>query len=104
MAHQYFPKMAAISRVDKSVFTKTSDGNLVLQADIFANMFIKSLKNLEIIFENDDLCKGIYDRFINNQIAVPLQKRQMKGDFGPSSITTFTSGATGVQGPGIIIS
>jgi len=99
LAHYYFPRKAAISRVDKSVFTKTDEGDLVLQADIFANMFLNSLDNLEKLFNEEALCIGIYNRFIENQITTPQRERQPRGDFGSSSNLPLTAGATGVQGP-----
>lgn len=61
LAHEYFPKLAGISRITSKVVVLDKD-MVILNADIFANMFLKSLQNLESLLD-DNFCLKIHDRY-----------------------------------------
>lgn len=64
LAHQFFPKRAGVSRVNNELFTKSKEGGyLVLDAEILAKMFLKSIENLTIKSTKDDeLSYKLYKR------------------------------------------
>lgn len=64
LTHTFFPKIAGISRTNSEIFTRSPQGNyIVLDVDQLVGMFLRSVSNLEELFEDDDLCKQVYLRY-----------------------------------------
>jgi hypothetical protein len=66
LSHEFFPKMAGVSRTNAKLMTLRPDGYWVLDADILARMFIQSTDNLVKKTEDEIFCIDIYER--NNNI------------------------------------
>ena len=65
LAHEFFPKMAGVSRVKGKLLTwSKQDGYWVLDADCWAKAFIESVSTLESLMEEDDTCARMYDRYM----------------------------------------
>lgn len=91
LAHEFFPKMAGISRVNSELMTLSEEGYWVLDADILAKMLIKSVANLEDATRDETFCIRVFDRY--NEI----QKRNLEfKDRPPVPVTKVvqSSGAT----------
>lgn len=86
LAHEFFPKMAGISRVNDRLMTLSAEGYWVLDADILAKMFIRSVNNLVKASEDNDFCRRVFDRYN------AIQERNLELKNKPS-ITTTTSTA-----------
>ena len=92
LAHEFFPKMAGISRENNQLMTQSTEGYWVLDADILAKMFMKSTDNLVGASEDDVLCLRIFERYNT------IQERNLEFKERPSTATTTStarsSGAT----------
>lgn len=91
LAHEFFPKMAGISRVNSELMTLSEEGYWVLDADILADMFIKSADNLENATRDEAFCLRMFSRY--NEI----QRRNLELKNRPLVTTTNvvrSSGAT----------
>lgn len=68
LGHEFFPRMGGISRTNDKIFTKSSkDDLLVLDADRLAEMFMRSVPNLERLFESEETCLRAFDRYVGMQ-------------------------------------
>ncbi|WP_420627619.1 hypothetical protein [Candidatus Leptofilum sp.] len=85
LAHEFFPKMSAgISRTNSTLWSKSRErGSWVLDADIFANMFINSIPNLESKIEETDFYLRVYERY------------HLKIEDTPENLLTTTTTFTG---------
>lgn len=81
LTHEFFPKMSGISRANSELITKSIEGYWVLDADVIANMFIKSVENLSTLESNETVLQRIYNRYYKIQ-----EKNKPLRD-----VSTFTS-------------
>jgi hypothetical protein len=63
LAHEYFPKMSGISRTNEHLMTLSSKEYWVLDADVLANMFIRSVDNLVKACKDKYFCLQIFNRY-----------------------------------------
>ncbi len=99
LTHNFFPKIAGISRTNAEVFTKSPQGGyIVLDADQLVGMFLRSVSNLEMLLEDDNLCKQIYSRY--QDILTDHQTTTTNTSTSSSIIPTGTAmGTATVQPP-----
>ncbi len=86
LAHEFFPKMSGVSRDNSVLWSQSSEGYWVIDADIFTNMFIKSVVNLEEKIKDEDISIRIFQRF--NKIQ---EKNLELKNIPTISISTSTS-------------
>ena len=65
LAHEFFPKMAGVSRVMGKLLTWSKEqGYWILDANCWAKAFIESVPTLASLMEDDGTCVTMYDRYI----------------------------------------
>ena len=89
LAHEFFPKMAGISRVNDRLMTLSAEGYWVLDADILAKMFIESVDNLIKASEDTDFCRRVFERYN------AIQERNLELKNKPSTTTTTSTTRSG---------
>ena len=89
LAHEFFPKMAGISRVNDRLMTLSAEGYWVLDADILAKMFIESVDNLIKASEDTDFCRRVFERYN------AIQERNLELINKPSTTTTTSTTRSG---------
>lgn len=69
LGHEFFPKMAGIGRGNPEIFTWQPEGGyLVLDADRLAETFVRSVPNLERLFEREEIRLKAFDRYCDMQL------------------------------------
>lgn len=99
LTHTFFPKLAGISRINSQIFTKSpKDGSIVLDADKLVDMFLRSVPNLELLLEDDNLCEQAYNRY--EEIIEDHKATTTSTSTSSSTIPTGTAiGTATVQPP-----
>lgn len=89
LVHEFFPKMGGISRVNNQLMTLSKEGFWVLDADILAKMFKRSVDNFSGATAENSFCIRIYERYKTIQ-----DKNLSLKDKPTTSTTALSSRAT----------